>query len=129
MVASDEHVRALTIRVEKLEIQNRRWRLGSIGLLLGVTALAIVGAAHSDAVDPSVIQAKTVEATNFVLKDDSGRVRGRMSIATDTILKDGKVYHIWRPNVTVGQALLEFYDEDGNQVWVAPKIPTVQPLK
>jgi hypothetical protein len=129
MVASDEHVRALTIRVEKLEIQNRRWRLGSIGLLLGVTALAIVGAAHSDAVDPSVIRAKTVEATNFVLKDDSGRVRGRMSIATDTILKDGKVYHIWRPNVTVGQALLEFYDEDGNQVWVAPKIPTVQPLK
>lgn len=129
MEASDEHIRALTIRIEKLEIQNRRWKLGSIGLLLSVTALTIVGAAHSDAVDPSVIRAKTVEATNFVLRDDSGRVRGRMSIATDTILKDGRVYHIYSPNVTVGQASLEFYDEEGNQVWVAPKVPTVQPLK
>ena len=129
MEVSDEHIRALTIRVEKLEIQNRRWKLSSTGLLLGITVLTIVGAAHSDAVDPSVIRAKTVEATNFILKDDSGRVRGRMSIATDTILEDGKVYQIWRPNVRVGQASLEFYDEDGNQVWLAPAIPTVQPLK
>lgn len=131
MEASDEHIRALTIRVEKLEIRNRRWKLSSFGLLLGVTVLTIVGATHSDAADPSVIRAKTVEATNFVLKDDSGRVRGRMSIAREDILKrDGKVYHLQPPqNVTVGQALLEFYDEDGNQVWVAPKIPTMQPLK
>jgi len=54
----------LVKRVERLERQNRRFRLGGLGVLLAAGSFLLVGAAGP---------AKTVQAENFVLLDDTGK--------------------------------------------------------
>jgi hypothetical protein len=56
-------------RLLKLETQNRRFkRLGAAALIV-VTSLVIMGQAFSK---------KTVEANEFILRDDSGNIRARL---------------------------------------------------
>jgi hypothetical protein len=67
---------ALAVRLDRLERENRFWRMGGglalIGLLLGV----IGGAQRAN--DPKVI-----EADGFVVRDKDGRERIRMGLASD----------------------------------------------
>ena len=53
-------------RLERLERQNRRLRLGALGVLLAVGALVLMGASASP---------KVIEAERFVLVDEEGRQR------------------------------------------------------
>jgi hypothetical protein len=62
-------VRALAVRVEKLEAQNRRWKLMSVVIALVGISLVVAGAGRSETADSPVIRARTVEAQDFVLKD------------------------------------------------------------
>jgi hypothetical protein len=126
-------VRALAVRVEKLEAQNRRWKLLSMVIALTGISLVVVGAGRSDTADSPVIRAKTVEAQDFVLKDEQGRIRARLSLYSHPSGKemkvDGKVYQVPSEKVMPGQAALQFFDERGDEVWVEPKVPTVEHLK
>jgi hypothetical protein len=82
-------------------------------------------------VDTPVMRARTVEAQEFLVKDADGRVRARLSLYPNgqEVKVDGKVYHMRPEKVMPGQASLQFYDENGEEVWVAPKVATVEQLK
>jgi hypothetical protein len=56
-------------RLAKLEKQNRRFKLLGVAALVGVTLLLVMGQAPAK---------KTVEANEFVLKDDRGNIRARL---------------------------------------------------
>jgi len=78
--------RGMTIRTQELERENRRLRrlwmgtLVSVALLLGLaTALVIVAARHGL---PGTV-ADVVEARQFLLRDQSGAVRGSWTAAAD----------------------------------------------
>ena len=126
-------VRALAVRVEKLEAQNRRWKLMSVVIALVGISLVVVGAGRSETADSPVIRARTVEAQDFVLKDEQGRIRARLSLYVHPSGKEmrahGNVYHMQSEKVMVGQAALQFFDESGEEVWAEPKVPTVEQLK
>jgi hypothetical protein len=88
----------LLARMKKLEGQNRFWRrAGSlIALALGLSLTANVIAQEKP--EKLLLQAVTIEARTFILKDASGTVRGRMT-------------------VEYGEAKLELYDEAGKVTW------------
>ncbi len=121
MKENEELIRALQIRVSKLEAQARRWRALSVLVLLAGVLLVLIGASRSETTDPTVIRAKTVEARDFVLKDEHGRVRGRWSSHTTekvtTTTREGKAYDFELPR----DPALQFFDENGDEVWVEPK--------
>jgi hypothetical protein len=56
-------------RLLKLEIQNRRFKQLSAASLIGVTLLLTLGQAPPK---------KTIEANEFILRDDSGNIRARL---------------------------------------------------
>jgi phosphohistidine phosphatase SixA len=70
MQPHDPTVQALAERVAKLETQNRRFRKAAIASLVVASAVAVMGQARTSGV---------LEADEFVLKDNSGTVRARMS--------------------------------------------------
>jgi len=53
-------------RLGRVERENRRMKRTGLGVLVLVGAVLLMGQAHSK---------RTVEAENFVLKDESGRIR------------------------------------------------------
>jgi len=122
---------ALVVRVEMLEAQNRRWKLMSMVIALTGVSLVVIGAGRSDTVDTPVMRARTVEAQEFLVKDADGRVRARLSLYPkgQEVKVDEKVYHMRPEKVMPGQASLQFYDENGEEVWVVPKVATVEQLK
>ena len=88
----------LLARIKKLERQNRFWR--NAGLLIAL-ALGLSFTASVTAQEKSPKQspdANTIEARTFVLKDESGAVRGRMTVDD-------------------GEAQLELYDAAGKVTW------------
>jgi hypothetical protein len=131
MREANRDVRALTVRVEKLEAQNRRWKLLSMVIALTGISLVVIGTGRSDTGDSPVIRARTVEAQDFLLKDEKGRIRARLSLypSGKEMKVDGKVYQVPSEKVMPGQAALQFFDERGEEVWVEPKVPTVEHLK
>jgi hypothetical protein len=62
-----------------------------------------------------------------------GRIRARLSLYSHPSGKemkvDGKAYQVPSEKVMPGQAALQFFDERGDEVWVEPKVPTVEHLK
>ena len=58
-------------RLANLEKQNRRFKLLGCAALVGVTLLLVMGQAPSK---------KIVEANEFILRDDSGNIRARLSV-------------------------------------------------
>jgi hypothetical protein len=123
---NDELLQALQMRVSKLEAQVRRWRaLGVLVVLAGVL-LVLVGAGRSETADPAVIRARAVEARDFVLRDERGRVRAHLSSHPTTDIEanvGGIVYHM------PGSPALQFFDEDGEQVWEEPRQTMFEPIK
>jgi hypothetical protein len=97
---NDELVQALQMRVSKLEARSRRWSaLGLAGVLL-----VLVGASRSETADPTVIRARTVEARDFLLKDEDGRVRARLSVYPKQVAINGKMFDMPPGKVIPGQA-------------------------
>lgn len=65
---------AMMNRLERLEKQNRSFKqIGTLGLIL-IGSVLLMGQASPK---------RTVEANEFVLKDSSARIRGRLSIKND----------------------------------------------
>jgi hypothetical protein len=131
MRETNRDFQALAVRVEKLEAQNRRWKLMSVVIALTGASLVVMGARRSDSVETPVMRARTVEAQEFLLKDADGRVHARLSLYSNgkEMKVDGKIYHMRPEKVMPGQASLQFFDENGEEVWVAPKVATVEQLK
>ena len=106
---------ALTARVAKLEAQSRRWKLatGLFGLLSATVVL--MGARPADRIDPGLVRARSVEAREFLLKDETGQVYARLRLNQD--------------RKRLRQAVLEFYDEQGDVTLTIPAAPGMVPAK
>src|SRR6267378_5727882 len=82
MHSMNQELEILAARVEKLEAQNRRWKLVSAVFLLSGVSLVLAGAKAADRIESPAIHAKTVEAQEFILKDSDGQVYGRLRLNT-----------------------------------------------
>ncbi len=123
MQLTDNDVQSLATRMDKLESQNRKWKLATIVLGLTSASLIAMAAKPADHYDPNVIHVRTVEAQEFVLKDDDGQVHARLTLNP-------------RPNVSRNAILLnsegaalQFYDNNGKPTWTEPGIPSMLPAK
>ena len=97
----------LSQRVECLELENRRWRLGALVLALGCLMLLLTG---FDFPQPNVMKARSIEAQSFVLRDADGQIRARMAISADG-------------------PRLSFFDEHGNVISSLPLKPEMRPAR
>ena len=140
MNSSQVDVQTLAARIEKLESANRRWKFVNAALLLFGVSIFLMGAKPADRIEPQgVVKAHTVEAQDFVLKDDDGHVYARLSLTPGLIPMDqnGRLYAApnsprlyTAPAQTVpGQASLQFYDERGQLLWSAPTKPQFMTVK
>jgi len=126
----NQELEILAARVEKLEAQNRRWKLVSAVFVLSGISLVLGGAKAADGSESPAIHAKTVEAQEFILKDSDGHVYGKLSLHTalhtaGKWMLDGKFAAL----PMLDQASLQFFDERGDVVWTAPTTPHFQPIK
>jgi hypothetical protein len=117
---STTNLESLFARVEKLESQNRRLKLASAVIVLAGATLFLSGAKLADRVDSQVLRARTVEAQEFVVKDDDGHVFARLALHPNKIEINGRT-------VIVGPGALQFFGENGKPVWTAPQEPTMVP--
>ena len=126
---SDFH--SLMVRIEKLETQNRRWKLANALLLLSAVSVILMGAKSAGRIEPLAVRASTVEAQEFILKEETGRVYARLSLNPPISAmkpQNGRIYLI--PNQAVpGEAALQFYGDKGEVIWTAPTSPTYVPVK
>lgn len=146
MNSSHADVQALAARIEKLESANRRWKSASAIALLFVISLLLLSTRHAervaaaakpDRVDPDVLHVRTVEAQDFVLKDEDGHVYARFSLIPRTFIaknQNGRLFAVPAPGspqpyVSSGQAFLQFYDEKGELVWTAPPKAHLMPAR
>jgi alpha-L-arabinofuranosidase len=124
---TEPEFQALAARMDKLETQNRRWKLASIVLALSSVSLVLIAAKPADRVDPAVIHARTVEAKDFVLKDEDGQIRARLTLNPNKKVEmNGRSVLIMNP--AFGPAL-QFYDGKGDAIWTAPQEPTMIPAR
>ena len=86
-------------RLIKLETQNRRMKqVAAVALIAGASVLVMGQASHNT----------TVEANEFVVRDDSGTVRARLCM-----MPGGKLSEI--PGLTLRPSpMLDLYDEQGH---------------
>lgn len=123
MQLTGNEAQSLTARMNKLESQNRRWKLATIALGLTSASLIAMAAKSADHYDPNVIRVRTVEAQEFVLKDDDGQVLARLTLNPKP--------NVSRSGITVNAegAALQFYDNNGKPTWTEPGIPSMLPAK
>ena len=92
-------------RLATLETENRRFKLLGVATLVGVALLLVMGQAPAK---------KTVEANEFILRDDGGNIRARLFITekmTTTMTLPGMTTPTpvtWNPKAT-----LALYDDKG----------------
>ena len=134
MNPSSVDVQALAARVKKLESANRRWKSASVIALLFVLSMLLLSTRHAervraaakpDRIEPDVLHVRTVEARDFVLKDEDGHVYARFSITPSPTVMDpnGRSARPYDLPVISGPASLQFYDEKDKVVWSAPSKP------
>lgn len=134
MEFSQQDVQNLTVRIEKLEAANRRWKsAGAIALLFALSLLLlstrhaerVAAAARPDRIEQDVLHVRTVEAQDFVLKDADGHVYARFSITPSlaTLDQNGRSPRLYETPPIPGQASIQFYDENGKVLWSAPARP------
>lgn len=131
MNSTTPNLQSLIARVEKLESQNRRWKLAAAVLTLFSASLVLGGAKLADRIDPQVIHARSVEAQDFVLKDEDGRVHARLTMTPNKLEILGRSVIVGpgddgRTVLFAGPAL-QFYDQNGKLIWTAPQKPTLVP--
>jgi hypothetical protein len=66
---------SVTERIERLERDNRRLKCFATLLLLGVSAVGLMGQSLQDRITANVVLARTVEAQSLLLRDGAGKVR------------------------------------------------------
>jgi len=131
-------VQTLASRVEKLEAANRRWKSASAIALLFVISLLLLSTRHADRVaaaaradriEPDVLRARTVEAQDFVLKDDDGHVYARLSLSPQARVKKNGGSYLLQDGTLPGQPSLQFYNDKGDVVWTAPSAAQLLPAR
>jgi|ERR1700723_294983 hypothetical protein len=113
---TDADYAGLLARLTKLERQNRFWKkavlLTCLGVAFSLTANVMAQQVHWEHLNPPTppitLEAQTLEARTFELKDSAGIMRGKMTVDGDR------------------HPVLEFYDLDGKVIWStdAHTIPT-----
>ena len=139
MNSSPVDVQALAARVERLESANRRWKSASAIALLFVLSLLLLSTRHAervaaaarpDRVERDVLRVRTVEAQDFVLKDDEGHVLARLSLSPQAdVKKRGGAYLVPKDGALPGQAALQFYNNKGEVLWTAPSAAELLPAR
>ncbi len=112
----------LAARIQKLEASNHRWKFVNALLLLSGVSVLLMGAKPADRLQPPVIRAGSVEAQEFILKDETGHVYARLSLNPSIPGKhqSGRTYLVPGQTLPAGEAALQFYDETGEVLWTAP---------
>jgi hypothetical protein len=90
-----------------------------------------MGAKTADRIEPPAIRASTVEAHEFILKDETGRVYARLTLNPPIFaMKQQKGRNYLIPSQVIpGQAALQFYNDKGEVLWTAPTSPILVPVK
>jgi hypothetical protein len=125
MPSTNNELQTLSARLDKLEIQNRRWKLAAIVLALSSSSLVLIAAKPADHIDSSTIRARSVEAQDFILKDEDGEVRARLSLRSHS----KKVGQNFSSTPEGSTSSLEFYNQNGDAIWTAPQSPTIIPTR
>jgi len=133
MNSSQANLDLLAGRVQRLEASNHRWKLLSVLLALSIASLVVMGAKPADRLQPPVVRAATVEAQEFLLKDESGHVYARLSMNPSVAAvkqPNGRTYLVPSDSLGIpGQPALQFYDERGQVLWTVPQEPMLRPVK
>src|SRR5207302_9319087 len=79
MNSPQPHLDLLAARIQNLEAANHRWKFVNALLLLSGVSSLLMGAKPADRLQPNVIRAGSVEAQEFILKDETGHVYARLS--------------------------------------------------
>jgi hypothetical protein len=98
----------MTADFNQLAARCRRWKLTAITLAL-LLAVTFAVKARADLPYPERLRARTVEATEVVLRDDTGHVRARLAMEDNT-------------------ALLTILDEHGKVIATVPQRPKFAPV-
>src|ERR1700732_2075111 len=122
MPSTNSDLQALSVRLDKLETQNRRWKLASIVLALTSASLILIAAKPADRIDSAVIHARTVEAQDFVVKDEDGQIRARLTLNPRVKIRKDMSSPPVNMNAPMGPAL-QFYNGDGDAIWTEPGVP------
>jgi hypothetical protein len=134
MNAEKINLQTLAARVARLESANRRWK--SIALLFAISLLflstrhaeRVAAATKPDRIEPDVLHVRSVEAQDFVLKDENGHVYARLSL--NPVFKQVIGRNYMMPSQPVsGHAALQFYDDKGDIVWTAPSKAQFIPVR
>jgi hypothetical protein len=120
MQSTNTELRSLAARIDKLEAQNRKWKIATILLAASSAPLVLMAAKPADQLNPSVAHARTVEAQDFVLKDNDGQVRARLTVRPRSDVKGDLLLNPHRP-------ALQFYDDNGQPFWTIPQQPGMIP--
>jgi hypothetical protein len=128
MTPSNSDLRALSARLDKLESQALRWKLAAMVLALLSASLVLAAAKPADHIDSGVIHARTVEARDFVVRDQDGQVRARLTLNSQAKTKNDLIDPTVNMNAPLGP-VLQFYNVNGNAIWTAPQEPTVIPAR
>jgi hypothetical protein len=121
MKFTEPDFQVLATRLDKLESQNRRWKLAAILLAVSTSALVQMAAKRADQVDSTTIRAHFVEAQEFILKDPDGQVFARLTLSPSKRV-DGRMLLNYGP-------ALQFYNENGKPIWTAPQEPLMVPAR
>ena len=119
---------ALSDRLDKLETQNQRWKMAAIVLALSSASLVLIAARPADHIDSAVIHARTVEAQDFVVKDEDGQIRARLTLNPRVKMRKDMSSPPANMNAPMGPAL-QFYNGEGDAIWTAPQEPTMIPAR
>jgi hypothetical protein len=128
MASTHSDLQALSARLDKLETQARRWKLASVVLALSTALLILIAAKPADRIDSAVIHARTVEAQDFVVKDEDGQIRARLTLNPQGKMRKDMSSPPANVNAPMGPAL-QFYDGNGNAIWTEPRVPTMIPAR
>jgi hypothetical protein len=133
MNSSQANLDLLVARMQKLEASNHRWKLLNALLALSIASVVVMGAKPADRLQPNVVRAGSVEAQEFILKDESGHVYARLSLNPSTSARkqaNGRTYLIPNDSPAIqGQPALQFFDDKGDVVWTVPQEPTLRQVK
>jgi hypothetical protein len=122
----------LAARVQKLEASNHRWKLLNALLVLSIVSVVLMGAKPADRLQPNVVRAGSVEAQEFILKDEAGHVYARLSLnpTLPKVTQRGRTYLVPSDSLAIpGQPALQFFDDKGDVVWTVPQEPTLRQVQ